>query len=401
MQAIYAFGLLILLAFLGPRLIRIGKRSFSPLTLIFHSGLVYILLGLYLGRRGLGVLNPQVLRGLYPVVSLGLGWVGFLFGFQLEYRYLKRFPRRYVWLSWALFVTVAALAAAPLVWVFEQWFEDPRFFLHGMAGALGLLAGIHSPTLLNLVSSWMPKRGHYYYLARFLVSVGGFWGVVGMALLASFWHFPAFGQGIVTKGLILLGVSTVLPFLLGILFHHLTAKRVSESELLVYLLGMVFFVSGAGFYFNLLPLYVCMILGIVYSNLTRRHERIYPILLATEKPLYIVLLILVGALWELDLDLRIVLLVFLLLGLRLVGHVFAAPFWGRLLKFPFRLPLAFGVSLMSAGGLGVAFAVSIKIAYPMALTDTFLSITLIAIILGEIISPWAIKVSLYRLGSGG
>lgn len=399
MHAIYAFGILIILALLGTRFIRRGKRSLSPVAMIFHSGLVYILLGLYLGQHGSNVLSPEVLKGFSPLIALGLGWVGFMFGFQLEYRYLRRFPRKYTSLSFLLFLCVFMFTTGVLVWVFEQWFHLPRVYLHGVAGALGLLAGIHSPTLLNLFAPLIPKSGHHFYLARFLVSVGGFWGLLGMVVLASFWHFPfTSGRGTTITSLVLFVVSTLFPALLGLLFHKLTAQRVSESDLLVYLLGMVFFVSGAAFYFNLIPLYMCMILGIVFSNLTRRHERIYPVLLATEKPLYLVLLILVGALWDFAFDERIALLVLLLLGLRIALHSFFAPVLGRLLRLPFRLPRTFGFSLVSAGGLGVAFAVSITVAYPMELTRTFLSIAMFAILLGEFLSPWAMKLSLYRKG---
>ena len=94
MQAIYAFGLLILLAFLGSRLIIRRKKFLSPLTFLFLSGLIYIFVGFYLGKGVLNVLSPQVLQGLTPLVGLGLGWIGFLFGFQLEYKYLRRFPLR-------------------------------------------------------------------------------------------------------------------------------------------------------------------------------------------------------------------------------------------------------------------------------------------------------------------
>jgi hypothetical protein len=198
--------------------------------------------------------------------------------------------------------------------------------------------------------------------------------------------------------LILILVSTLIPILLGLLFHTLTKTRIPEQDLLVYLLGMIFFVSGAAFYFNLMPLFVCMVMGIVYSNLTKRHEKIYPVLLAAEKPLYLVLLILIGAFWEIDFNVKIAALVLLLVGLRVSAHMLVMPLLGRLLRFPDKLPVTFGLSLQSAGGLGIAFAVSIYLAYPMDLTNTFLSVALIAIIAGEIFSPLAIKASLYRLG---
>ena len=99
MHAIYAFGIFVLLALLGTRFLYRGKNPFSPLYILFQSGLVYVFLGVYLGQQGVNILSPQILQGFRPIIGLGLGWIGFLFGFQLEYRYLKRFPRKYLSLS--------------------------------------------------------------------------------------------------------------------------------------------------------------------------------------------------------------------------------------------------------------------------------------------------------------
>jgi hypothetical protein len=70
-----------------------------------------------------------------------------------------------------------------------------------------------------------------------------------------------------------------------------------------------------------------------------------------------------------------------------------------LLKFPLPLPHLFGFSFLSFGGLGVAFAVSLKLAYPMELTEVFLSVALISIIVSDFLSPWILKRSLLRLES--
>jgi hypothetical protein len=99
MKAIFAFGLLVLVAFFGSRFLFKRKRLFLPLSYFFLSGLIYVFLGLSLGKSGLNVLSPAVLEGLKPLISLGLGWIGFIFGFQLEYKYLRRFPQNYVGLS--------------------------------------------------------------------------------------------------------------------------------------------------------------------------------------------------------------------------------------------------------------------------------------------------------------
>lgn len=397
MRAIYAFGLLILIAFLGARFIT-KRKAFSPVNYFFSSGLIYIFLGLSLGRSGFNILSPSVLTGLTPLISLGLGWVGFLFGFQLEAKYLRRFPRKYKSLSFVQFLFVFLLCGLIFSLVLKQIYPSERtFLLYGMGLAFGLLLSINSPTLLNMASSVIPEKGNYYYLARFLVSVSGFWGIVGLALLSCFWHYPIFESKIFLRGSLLLLFSSGFPLLIGYLFHFLTKKKVSGEQMLVYFLGFVFFVSGTSFYFNLLPLYMSVVMGITYSNLTRIHEKLYPLLLSTEKPLYIIFLILIGALWEVYFDYRLALLVILMILLRFLGYLLPMPLFKVILDFPLRLPTRFGFSFLSSGGIGLAFAVSLKLAFPLPLTDVFLSAALSGILITEFISPWGVRISIFKL----
>jgi Kef-type K+ transport system membrane component KefB len=334
------------------------------------------------------------------LISLGLGWVGFLFGFQLEAKYLKCFPRKYKSLSFLQFLFAFLLGGLVFLSVLKPFYPSEQvFLLYGMAVAFGLMLSLNSPTLLCMASNVIPKRGNYYYLSRFLVSVSGFWGIVGLALLSSFWHYPVFEFKLILKGGIFLFLSTIFPALIGFLFHFLTKKRAPEEQMLVYLLGLVFFVSGAAFYFNLPPLYLSMVLGITFSNLTRRHEKLYPLLLSTEKPLYIIFLILIGALWEVNLDYRVGILIALLVVLRAIAYALPLPLFKVVLDFPLRLPARFGLSFLSSGGIGVAFAVSLKLAYPLPMTDVFLTIALFGILITEFISPWGARVSVFRLDS--
>jgi hypothetical protein len=397
MHAIYAFGLLILIAFLGARFIT-RRKVLSPINYFFSSGFIYIFLGLSLGRSGFNILSPSVLTGLTPLISLGLGWVGFLFGFQLEAKYLRRFSGKYKSLSLLQFLFVFLLGGLIFSLALKQLYpSESTFLLYGIGLAFGLLLSVNSPTLLNMASSAIPKRGHYYYLARFLVSVSGFWGIVGLAIFSCFWHFPIFESKIFLRGSLLLLFSSGFPILIGYLFHFLTRKKTSEEQMLVYLLGLVFFVSGTSFYFNLLPLYMSMVMGITYSNLTRSHEKLYPLLLSTEKPLYITFLILIGALWEVYFDYRLALLVILMILLRFLGYILPMPLFKVILDFPLHLPTRFGFSFLSSGGIGLAFAVSLKLAFPLPLTDVFLSVALFGILITELISPWGVKISVFKL----
>ena len=183
------------------------------------------------------------------------------------------------------------------------------------------------------------------------------------------------------------------------MFHFLTKTKTSEQEILVYVLGLVFFVSGAAFYFNLSPLYVSMIMGIVFSNLTRIQEKLYPLLLSTEKPIYIIFLILIGALWEFRLDWSIATLVVIFILSRIVGYTLPLPQCRLILRYPNPLPPVYGLSFLSFGGIGVAMAVSLKLAYPMELMDVFLSVALLAIIINELLGPKALQKAICKLDS--
>jgi len=398
MKAIFAFGLLVLIAFLGSQFLFKRKKLFLPLSYFFLSGLIYIFLGLSLGKNGLNVLSPAVLEGLNPLISLGLGWVGFIFGFQLEYRYLRRFPQKYVELSLLQSLFVICLVVAAFGWLLRLLFpSEPSSLLYGMAVVLGLLLSLNSPSLLNFASSEIPQKGNYFHLARFLVSVSGFWGIGGLALVASFWHFPFIESRIFIKGFVLLLCSTIFPVFVAYVFHFLTIKKTSEHDLLVYLLGLVFFASGTAAYFNLPSLYICMVLGVTFSNLTRVQEKLYPLILSTEKPFYIIFLILIGALWEFNLDYKAALLIVILLIIRVVGYSFPLRPLGKILRFSFPLPARFGLCFLSSGGIAVAFIVSLKLIYPFPLIDVFVSVALIATVLSELFSPWALKNSILKL----
>ena len=132
MQALFAFGFLILIAFLGSALFLRRMKVPASISFLFISGLVYIFLGVYLGEQGLNVLSSSVLDGLEPLISLGLGWIGFLFGFQLESRYLKRFPGIYPGLLFLQFLFVFILTGGVFAVVLGYLIpEQEGFILYG------------------------------------------------------------------------------------------------------------------------------------------------------------------------------------------------------------------------------------------------------------------------------
>jgi hypothetical protein len=95
----------------------------------------------------------------------------------------------------------------------------------------------------------------------------------------------------------------------------------------------------------------------------------------------------------------VAILVGLMVILRMMTYILPLPTLKAILHFPLHLPMRFGLSFLSSGGIGVAFAVSLKLTYPLPLTDIFLSVALFGVLVTEFISPWGLKFSIFHLDS--
>ena len=395
MKALFAFGLLILVAFLGSRFLT-RRKEFSSFFFIFHTGLVYLLLGIVLGQEGLNILSPDVLERLSPLLILGLGWVGFVFGFQFEKKYLRRFQRKFISFSFLYFLIFLVTITGLAYWLMHQVVGLVPQEALSFSFALALLFSLTSPTVLDVILFQVNKKELPSYLARFIVSVTSFWGILGLAFLVFFApHEASLQQNFWQPGSIF-ALSIGLPFLIAFLFHRLTRRKVNEEELLLYLLGLVFLCAGVADSLGLAPLFPTMILGIAYSNLTRRQERLYPLLMNTEKPMFVVLFILVGALWRPHLSWSLALVIFLLITLKFLVLVGLVSRLTSCLHFPFPFSPWYGLCFLSSGVMGVTFTVCVYLWWGLALSQLFMTVGLISVICLDLISPWVVSLAVVQ-----
>ena len=141
-----------------------GSRQLAVRTAA-QTSILFLLLGAVIGPQGLALIDPQVFDQLGPVVVLGLGWIGFLYGTNLEYRALRRFHPR-------LFATAFGESLVTMVLVGLTFFA----LLGGFVGAvdwkailiLATAAAGTAPASLFMLRSYLPIRGPTYELLRFL-----------------------------------------------------------------------------------------------------------------------------------------------------------------------------------------------------------------------------------------
>ena len=386
MKLIIVVAFIFLIALVGSR--RTFARVKLPLGAqhVFLTGTEFIFVGLFLGGMFLNVLDEKTIKGLHPFLSLGLAWIGLLFGIQLNFRKLIRFP---IW--YFLFAILQAVFTL-LVVFFPFYFVFDRFFPSGtnLIPAALVLSATAAPTAQSALA--MVPRGciqHRRRLTRLLRYVSGMDGLVGLVILGVVLCFSELhtigGERFLATWQWLL-ISIGLGVAIGFIFHLLTFSRVAQEELLLIVLGMIIFSGGVALYLNLSPLFINFIIGMVVANLSQANNRITSILLNAEKSVYIIFLILVGATWRLGSPWA-----FALAGMyfviRLIGKICGGYLAGKMFKTAFNVPNLVGLGLVSQGGMAIVIVINFQQVYHSVLTDVVVTMVLLATLANEIISP--------------
>lgn len=342
----------------------VGARfSFSseaiPLgpRLIFRTGTHFFLLGVLLGPEVLDFLTVDALERLFPLLALGLGWIGFLFGLQLDRKTLREFPVSFhvLGLGQAIGTLVLFTAAAAMLFLAFGILDSTTFVVIAIVGAA---ACISTPAGIAMVSANFHVRGN---VARLLFFIGSVDAVVGIVALQVLYvarlppdHFPGI-EGFGVGGWLFL--ATGLGIVCGILFLWLTRTSEDRDEFVLFLMGMSALSSGAALRMGLSPLFVSMVMGLIVANGAKDRRRVSRALAQWEKPIYVLLLILAGALVRLP-SLWVIPFVGAYVLLRGASKVASTAAIGRILPVDFPLPKRLGLALVPQGGMSVAMAAS-------------------------------------------
>lgn len=395
--------ILILLALLGARF------SFSTISvppgprLVFRTGTHFLFLGLALGPHALGLLTEEAIRQLFPLLGLGLGWIGFLFGLQLDWRHLKQFPPVFfllalgqAFLTFLFFLAIGWGGLARLG-------QDGQVQLLLVVGAAAT-ACVSTPGGIALISTNFLVKGKIRDLLFFVASLDALVGIAALQLVYSLFP-PGNLVGGLSMGPDLLWILEALGLgvVCGILFLWLTRPRPGREELVLFLLGIAAFSSGAALQLQLSPLFVSVTMGAVVANLSPEPQRVYRILHEWEKPIYVILLILAGAflsfptLWILPLALAYA---FIRAGGKVLGNLAMV----RLLPLPFAPPKRFGLGLLPQGGISLAMAISGVLTYAglgletMNAVEIFFAVVVLGVIISELTGPFFTQNILVRAG---
>jgi hypothetical protein len=354
----------------------------------YVGGAEYVVIGFLLGPRVTGLLDAGQVQDLTPIVSLALGWLGMLLGTYFRFPTMALVDGAYLRIAFAEAVATFGIALAALLAVFRYVVEASWPDAAVLSGTLAAVATLSSPVAVDAVVDRLRVRSRVPPVLQLAARMDALVAVVAFGLVLAIFH-----QGDVAPGVrpptatewavinVAVGVAS------GVLFHLFLGPRghLDEGRLFVALAGAIVVASGASYYLNLSPIFTNLVLGVILVNSGGAHRDVARLLLSTERPVYLALLLFAGAAWSpgsVDLLFIAPLFVLIRVGARFLGGAIA----GGHVAPPELRAAGLGRGLLALGGLGVALAVNYGQVYPDLHPRLVLTATLLAVLLFEIVA---------------
>ncbi len=306
-----ALAFILAIAAAHPLVRRVERRL--GLTVLLSSGLPFLALGVVFHLPRVGILTDDVVRDLRPALEFGLGWLGFVVGMQFDVRELDAMPEK----TAAVVVAESAIpflatSAACLIAraVLDPYFVPSDIFEHRAyffgteiidslrdALALGACAAPAAPVAAVAIAGGSGSNAAKL-LGR-VTALNDVAGVVVIGLICAFFRpgdaLSAWRLPIVAWLFVTLGLGGVL----GILTYVLVRSAKTAAEEMAYLLGAIGISAGMSGFLGISPLVSCAIAGALLTNLPHKNlDRLKATIGLVERPLYLIFLLVAGALWD-------------------------------------------------------------------------------------------------------
>lgn len=386
MKFLIAIAIIAGTALIGTRITFLRKQFGQGVRNIFITGIEYILIGLFLGGSFLKILDTDTISKFQPFLIFGLAWVGYLYGMQFEIKLVKTLPRKF-------FSITAIQAIITFIMVSSSMFA---FFFFGsglpvnIAFILSIVLGI---TAISTAQSALAianknfkfKDQRLCDLLRYIAGVDGLFAIFFFAVFLAFTNHGT--STLASTGAVLtwLGLTAFTGFVPALIFLLMNRTGYKHSDFLLLLTGIIAFTGGMSYQLGLSPLISGVIAGIAIANTCKFRIRALNFLSDGEKPIYILMLIILGAGWDLNHRISIA-AVLIFIVFRTAGKVAGNFTAAKSFRSLFRIPPGMGFSLLSEGGISFGIIINFKIIYP-ELSDQIIYIILISAFFFELISP--------------
>jgi hypothetical protein len=391
MKIFFALLIIITLVFGGYHLTFRQFRIPLMARTIYLSGLEFILLGILLGPTFFNVLDEDSIEGLEPLMALLLSWVGMLFGFQFELSKLRRFPL-------IQFLAAIGEGLVTLIFVFVGVYITFRLFplipenmkvIYSLS--LAATAAFTAQTGLALLASANQRVNRdSLNLIGYISSVGGAGALIIYGFVFLFRPETSSSILFLHRLSAEAGTTIVACFSLLVLYSLFLTKWRRSEELNLIIIGMAVLSSGMASVLNLSPLLLTFLMGFCLVNLSLEKERIFNLLLSVEKPVYLMILVFLGAHFRLDSTWP------LILGLSYIVFRSLGKFSGWFLVLLLKPDSKnhspkLALALIDQGGLPLAILLDFLLGFRGEFTKIVISVAIVGIVFNDIIGIYLQK----------
>ena len=393
-RAVIGLLLIIVLAYLAshPRVQELEESL--GISAVVTAGLPFVLFGLIAHSPTIGLLSDSVLLYLRPFLPLGLGWIGFSIGFRFDVRRLDTLPRGVgpALLLTSVFPFGAILGASALVLLASGGIGHGTFLRDAIILGTASIIGLRPPPP-SLDGPAPADR-----IAPLLQLQEGV-AMIGLVLVAAFfrpsghelgWQLPAIAWIFVT-----LGMGTTLA---AVIYAVLASFR-GTREITIVMLGAICLAAGMASFLRLSPIAVCFLAGALIFNLPGQwKEQVRVALVRLERPVYLVFLVVAGAMWQVSAWQGWLLLVLFVAG-RLIGKA-AGVFLSRQERLGAQLNLDLGqmnreeqvrIALAPMGALAIAIVVNAQDLYQGATVSWMVTTVIGGAVATEVLTHFVIQ----------
>ena len=307
-------------------------QRFQKPNFIF-SGIIYVIFGIALGPMGFDILSAQFISRLEPLTSLLIGIVGYLLGLRVK----DLFRSRSIFITGLLSANLVFMVVAGVFFLVSPYFLPENLFqiefypfsvfgesfqpsitVNQLWFCIGIGATACSASLLNLGTQSRVNDGDSEITRALSLMTKAVQciAVVFMGICLANARAPLLAEKAHLSMPLWMLASVFSGIVCGLLFSFFIGKQSNSDRVLLAALGTIIFASGIGISMGISALFVAFITGATISFVSSYSGVLRENLTKIETPIFVLLLILGGAMWKPELS-----------------HVWALPFFYFVARF--------------------------------------------------------------------
>lgn len=374
---------LIILAYLGGHSRVIALERKLGIAQVITSGFPFIVLGWFARTPQIGLLTDELLTQLNPLLRVGLGYIGFAAGVRFGTRLQKGLPalRAVVAVTTAPFALVALLSGLVLLLmtgdVSSAALHDPVFVRDALI--LGTAGAMTAPTSVQIFRADDPDGAVKRVLGFEEVA-----GIVGLAIIAAYFR-PQLGVSWQLPGTAWVLLTIGLGAALGVMAYVVLNRPQRGPEFVLLSLGLIGFSAGTAGYLRLSPIVIAFIAGTCLALLPEASRmQLREALRRLERPVYLLSLIVIGALWQVG-DWRGWALVPVFTVSRLLGKRLGLTIALRASHLRLDPDQKLAMTMAPIGRLAIAIVVNAQLLYPGGSISPIVAAVIVGGMLTEVV----------------